>query len=91
MEFVVYILYSEKSNRNYTGYTTHLIERFRSHNIYGKDNTKLYRPWIVVHVEFYETKEQTMKREKYFKSGRGSLLKNQIINEFVSRWAHTLP
>ena len=91
MEFVVYILYSEKSNRNYTGYTTHLIERFRSHNIYGKDSTKLYRPWIVVHVEFYETKEQTMKREKYFKSGRGSLLKNQIINEFVSRWAHTLP
>jgi putative endonuclease len=32
-EFVVYILYSEKFNKNYTGYTSNLIERFKSHNI----------------------------------------------------------
>jgi len=91
MEFVVYILYSKKSNRNYTGYTTHLIERFKSHNVFGKNSTRLYRPWFVVHVEFHQTKEIAMKREKYFKSGRGSVLKNKLINEFLASWAHTLP
>jgi len=91
MEFVVYILHSQKSSRNYTGYTTNLIERFRSHNIYGKDSTAMYRPWIVVNVEFFKTKELAFKREKYFKSGRGSVLKNKIIHDYLLSWAHTLP
>ena len=91
MEFVVYILYSKKSNRNYTGSTGNLIQRFSSHNIFGKDSTRLYRPWIVVHVEFYTTKEEAHKREKYYKSGRGSIKKNEIIKEYLARWAHTLP
>ena len=83
MEFVVYILFSLKNGRNYTGFTNHLIERFKSHNIYGKDSTAHHRPWIVVHVEFFSTKQEALKREKYFKSGRGSLLKNKIINDFL--------
>ncbi len=91
MDYVVYILYSSKSVRNYTGYTSHLIQRIYSHNIFGKDGTRLYRPWIVVHVEFYATKEQAMKREKYFKSGRGVSIKKQIIDNYLARWAHTLP
>ena len=91
MEYVVYILYSHQSKRNYTGFTSHLVERFHSHNVYGKDSTRMYRPWIVVHVEFFVTKEEALKREKYYKSGRGSEKKNQIINAYVARWAHTLP
>ena len=89
--YVVYILYSKKSNRNYTGYTTDLIQRFHSHNIFGKDSTKLYRPWIVVHVEFFDTKEEALKRETYYKSGRGSIKKNNLVNDYLARWAHTLP
>ena len=91
MEYIVYILYSKKSNRNYTGYTSNLIERFYSHNIYGKDGTRLYRPWIVVYVEFFQIKEDAMKREKYFKAGKGSILKNKFILDYLTRWAHTLP
>jgi putative endonuclease len=91
MEFVVYILYSKKSKRNYTGITNSLIQRFYSHNIFGKDSTRLYRPWIVVHVEFFDSKELALKMEKYYKSGRGSIKKNQIITMFLTRWSHTLP
>jgi len=91
MEFVVYILYSKKSNRNYTGSTNNLIQRFRSHNFFGKDSTRLYRPWQVIYVEFFETKEAALKKEKYFKSGRGSELKNKVIKDYIARWAHTLP
>ena len=83
MEFAVYILFSLKNGSNYTGYTTYLIERIKSHNIYGKDSTAKHRPWIVVYVEFYLSKEEALKREKYFKSGRGSQLKNKIITDFI--------
>ncbi|SEF65871.1 GIY-YIG catalytic domain-containing protein [Halpernia humi] len=31
-EFVVYVLYSEKYDKYYTGFTSSLIERFYSHN-----------------------------------------------------------
>ncbi len=91
MEHVVYIMYSPGSRRNYTGATSNLIQRFPSHNIFGNDGTAKYRPWILVHVEFHESKIKALKQEKYYKSGRGSIKKNRMINEFLARWAHTLP
>ena len=63
MEFAVYILYSWKSDRNYTGFTNNLIQLFYLHNIFGKDSTRLYRPWIVVHVEFFDTRQDALKKK----------------------------
>ena len=81
-EFVVYILYSEKFNQNYTGYTSNLIERFKSHNHLGiKGHTIKYRPWIVIHVEFYNSKSKATKREKQLKSGTGREFIKSIINK----------
>ena len=79
-EFVVYILYSEKFNKNYTGFTSNLIERFKSHNVLGtKGHTLKFRPWSVIHVEFFSSKAEAMKREKYLKSGIGrEFIKNLI-------------
>ncbi|KIA97038.1 endonuclease [Flavobacterium sp. KMS] len=79
-EFVVYILYSEKFNKNYTGYTSNLIERFKSHNfLETKGYTLKFRPWEVIHVEFFSSKSEAMKREKYLKSGIGrEFIKNLI-------------
>jgi putative endonuclease len=72
MEFVVYILFSEKYNTTYTGYTSDLISRFKSHNeLATKGHTIKFRPWIVLHVEFYTDKKTAMTREKYLKSGVG--------------------
>jgi putative endonuclease len=91
MEHVVYIMYSPGSKRNYTGCTSHLIKRFCSHNVFGKDSTAKYRPWLLIHVEFFANKTEALKRENYYKSGRGSIRKNEIINSYLARWAHTLP
>ena len=44
-EYVVYILYSPSAGKSYVGYTSHLIERIKSHNYYGADWTKNYKPW----------------------------------------------
>ena len=75
-EFVVYILYSQKFNKNYTGFTSNLIERFKSHNnLSEKGYTLKFRPWKVIYVEFYNLKADAMNREKY--------LKSVIIREFI--------
>ena len=72
MEHVCYVLYSMKHKKIYIGYTSNLIGRFKSHNELGKKGyTIRYRPWIVVHLEFYDTKSDAISREKQLKSSRG--------------------
>ncbi len=61
-EFVVYILFSEKYGKTYVGFTSNLIERF---------NTKNFRPWKVLHIEFFNNKSDALAREKYLKTGKG--------------------
>lgn len=83
-EYVVYILYSDKTGKSYVGFSNNLIYRIQSHNIFGKGYTAKFRPWIVVHVEFYSTKEEATVREKHFKSGRGHYHKEEIIQTFLN-------
>ncbi|OXB03818.1 endonuclease [Flavobacterium plurextorum] len=81
-EFVIYILYSEKFNKNYTGFTSNLIKRFKSHNLLTtKGYTIKFRPWTIIHIEFFNSKSEAMKREKYLKTGIGrEFIKNIILN-----------
>ena len=71
-EFVVYILFSEKYSKTYVGYTSNLLERFKSHNFLSKKGfTTKYRPWTVIHIEFFENKNEAIAREKFLKTGKG--------------------
>ena len=78
--FVTYALYSPEFNKIYVGYTSDLIDRYYSHNFLStKGFTKNFRPWIVVFVEFHESKPAAMKREKELKSSRGrEFVRNQV-------------
>jgi putative endonuclease len=68
MEYVVYILYSKLRQQSYVGYTQNLINRFKTHNDYKKSKyTSKYDGWEVIHVEFYDSKQQALEREKYYK------------------------
>ncbi|WP_299682847.1 GIY-YIG nuclease family protein [uncultured Dokdonia sp.] len=85
MEYVVYIPYSQKHQKSYTGISSDLISRFHSHNKYAiKGWTISYRPWIVIHIEFFESKKEALSREKWFKSGIGRKEKKEIINQFFN-------
>ena len=71
-EYVVYILASSKTKKLYKGYTSNLIERFKSHNALSEKGwTVRYRPWSVVFVRFFKTKKEAMCFEKYLKTGVG--------------------
>jgi len=68
----VYVLYSEKFNKHYTGYSCDIVDRFLSHNKKAtKGFTIRYRPWTIILVEEFETKSQALQREKWLKSGVG--------------------
>ncbi|PWA03956.1 GIY-YIG nuclease family protein [Flavobacterium psychrotolerans] len=81
-EFVVYILYSKKYKKNYTGFTSNLLERFKSHNDLGnKGYTLKFRLWEVIYVEFFNLKSEALSREKFLKTGIGrNFIKNFISN-----------
>jgi len=81
--FTVYILFSPKHEAIYIGQTTDLINRFYSHNKYGSDWTKRYRPWIVIYCEQYSMRKNALKREKKLKGGKGrEWIWDKIKNEF---------
>jgi putative endonuclease len=70
--FTVYVLYSERFEKIYIGFTSDLEARFKSHNeLATKGWTIRYRPWEIFYTEVFETKTAAMKREKELKSGRG--------------------
>ncbi len=63
--YFVYILYSENFNKTYVGATHNLELRILQHNS-GKSNyTKKYKPWILVHAEEFEFKEDAFLKENF--------------------------
>jgi putative endonuclease len=69
--FTVYILYLALSKKIYIGQTSNLIQRFYSHNFFGHDWSKRYRPWVVIYCEYYFSKTEALRREKALKSNKG--------------------
>jgi len=74
----VYILFSEKYNRHYTGLTSNIDQRLHEHNSGQNKSTKPYRPWKIIHSEAFPTRLEARQREKYYKSGIG----REKIKEF---------
>ncbi len=69
--YKAYALYSQKFNKHYYGYSANFEARLLSHNELGKDWTSRYRPWIVIHIKEFATKQEAMLYEKWMKSGAG--------------------
>ncbi len=81
----VYVLYSFSGDRLYIGETESLISRFYSHNkLSNKGFTTRYRQWFVILVEFYQTKQEALKREKELKSGQGrEWIRREILPKYL--------
>lgn len=71
MPFSVYVLFSKKHNKHYTGFTSNLENRLISHNELGHDWTSRYRPWKLIYSKKFDTKEEAMSYEKWLKAGSG--------------------
>jgi putative endonuclease len=76
----VYILVCLKNGSSYVGQTANLVERFRRHRAGSTRTTreKLAQP-VVVYWEACATRTEALRRERYFKTGAGHRLKQDLI------------
>ena len=70
--YYIYILFSEKHQRYYSGSSADPQKRLQSHNDSRNNGwTKRYAPWEIIHTEEFQTKKEALIREKWFKTGVG--------------------
>lgn len=72
--FWVYVLWSEKDHRLYTGFTIDPTVRERLHNSGKVISTKHRGKLKMIYLEGCINNIDAIRREKYLKSGRGKIL-----------------
>ena len=79
MYYYVYVLFSEKDQLFYTGYTCDLKRRLQEHNDGKVISTCYRRPLKLIYFEGCLTQHDATRREKYMKSGNGKIyLRNRL-------------
>ena len=82
--YYVYILFSEKDNRFYVGFTTNLDRRIGEHLKGLVSSTKNRLPLKLVYYEVCLDQEDATHREKYLKTTYGKrYIKNRLKNYFT--------
>lgn len=69
--FTTYVLQSKSTGRLYTGSTSELARRLEQQNTDVSISTKRRGPWELVHREDFATLAEAVRRERYFKIGKG--------------------
>jgi len=76
MRYYIYILYSAKHDKFYTGYTTNVNQRLQLHNSsHFNTFTSKYRPWTIYALfDVGDNKTTALKIEKYIKKQKSRSL-----------------
>ncbi len=59
------------NNKLYKGHTNNLDNRLNEHNQGKTKSTKAGIPWKLVYKEKFDTRQQAIERERFFKSAYG--------------------
>ncbi|MBU0649610.1 GIY-YIG nuclease family protein [Patescibacteria group bacterium] len=79
--YFVYVI-RNKNGLLYKGSTENLEKRLAEHNRNGKTWTNIRRPWEVVYKECYNSRSDAVKRECFFKTGKGrEFLKTELLKK----------
>ncbi|NNK09762.1 MAG: GIY-YIG nuclease family protein [Flavobacteriaceae bacterium] len=85
LPYCVYVLQSEKDLLLYHGFTTNIEKRLKDHNTGKTISTSKRMPLRLIFCEFYLSKKDAMRREKYFKTTQGKrMLKLCIRNTLAA-------
>jgi len=81
-----YILYSQKTNKFYTGSSRidDATDRLVAHNAGRTRSTKAGRPWVIIHEERYTNYTVARQRENFLKSGVGRKWINETFTSVKS-------
>lgn len=85
MPHIVYILYSKKDRRLYTGCTSDIVQRLKDHETGKVYATRNRRPLVLIHAEEYPDKGEAFQRERFLKSLWAGRFKKKILSEYLGR------
>jgi len=91
LPYAVYVLFSEKDQQLYVGYTTDIKNRIANHNDGGTTSTKHRRPLKLIFIEYYLFKDDAIYREKYFKSSKGKRALKLMLNFTLTSLGYKMP
>ncbi|MDO8663427.1 MAG: GIY-YIG nuclease family protein [Candidatus Wildermuthbacteria bacterium] len=82
----LYLIQSKKDLSFYIGTTTDLQRRLKEHNAGLSTSTKHKTPWVLIYVEWYRSKKDTLMRELRLKKHKGGWrkMKERIENSILS-------
>lgn len=81
--YFVYILRSQKDGKHYTGITNNIEKRLQAHNKgdHATPSTLKRGPFKLVYVEIVNDRKEARRLEKYFKSGAGREIRDEILKQ----------
>ena len=85
LKYCIYILYSLKDNKLYIGFTTDIKRRFAEHQSGNSKSTAPRRPLKLIFCEYYLSKEDALRREKYFKTTAGKKTIKLMLRESLKK------
>ena len=87
LQYCVYVLLSLKDDKLYIGYTTNLKQRLTDH-FHGKSKaTAPRRPFRLIYCEYFYSKKDALRREKYLKTTAGKKGLKLILRESLKSTA----
>jgi len=82
--YYTYILRSELDGNFYSGYTKDLKLRFDQHTKGQVESTKKRLPLKLIYYEACLTKDDAIKREKYFKTYNGKRFLHKRLKSYLT-------
>ena len=81
LKFCVYVLLSQKDEKLYIGSTSNLKQRLTDHFHGNSKATAPRRPFKLIFCEYFLSKKDALRREKYFKTTIGKKGLKLILRE----------
>lgn len=79
----VYVLRSQKDQMFYIGSTNDLERRVQQHQRGENVSTAKRLPIELIYFEGHRSKDDALRREKYFKTTKGKITLRQMLREFL--------
>ncbi len=81
----VYVLRSKRDGKFYIGSTNDLKRRLQQHQRGENTSTSKRLPVELIYFEGHRSKNDALRREKYFKTTKGKITLRQILREALNR------
>jgi len=83
--YYVYVLLSLRDKRFYIGFSEDVKRRLEEHNADRNTSTKPRRPLELIYYEAHYSKEDALRRERYFKTNKGKSTLKQMLRTTMGK------